>query len=1157
MSQSTTSVSVNPTPTAVPTNDGYICNGGTVNLSANPTAGTGVITYAWVGSNIVTGASSSSATATPTATGINVYTLTVTDGSSQSGCVSQATTTVSVSPMPAAAPSSDGPICVGGTVNLTANETNATMFAWFGSNITSATNADVATATPTGTSVYTITVSDGSTQSGCVNSYTTTVVVNGSPSLSTASNDGPVCAGVTLDFMANGPVNVTDYSWTGPNTFTSTQQNPSIIGTTIAATGIYTVTVNNGVGSGCSNTYTTAATVNPLPVVYNVSGSGTICASDSGIHVILSGSDIGITYQLYNGTLLGSLAGSGNPLDFGLQHTSGTYTVLATDNTTGCSDNMSGAGVIVVNPLPTQYTVLGAGTNYCAGGAGIAVSLSGSDTAINYQLYLGSYAVVGGLVSGTGSAFSFGSQTAEGDYIVVATDSHTGCTNVMTGVAAILVDPLPTVYTVSAGGAYCAGSTGVDITLSGSDTGISYHLFNSATLGTTLRAGTGSVLDFGPQTAGSITVFATNNITTCTTTMSGNPVVSVNPLPAVDTVSGGGTYCQGTGGMPVLINASSVGINYRLYNGTTYISTTPGTGIGFNFGPLTASGTYTVNAVDAVTGCSSNMYGNAVIIMNAAPTVYSMTGGANYCAGTGGSTIGLSGSQTGISYTLNNLGGSVSTIAGTGSSFNFTGSYPAGTYSVIATNTGTFCTSNMSGVRVVVMNALPVVDTVTGGGSYCSGSGGVAVGLNTSTTGIRYDLYHSTSVPAIASVYGLGSSLSFGPITAPGTYTVSAVDTATGCSSQMADSAMVVVVLPVTPAVTVTTGVGDTVCAGSMITFTANPVNGGGAPLYHWSVNASVIAGVSTGSYSYVPANGDVVKAVLISNAACASPDSASAADTMTVETQVTPAVNISVNPGTSVCLGTNVTFSAMPTYGGTLPAYNWYKNGILATTGSSYSYMPSNNDNVSVLLTSNFSCVTADTTSSHVVMKVGAEIAPVVEIIANPGTEIVVGQVDTLTAYVANANGQVSYQWVVDSAVIAGATTSVYHSTFNNNDSVTCQVINNNGCDLAGFNSVKIHVFPVGIKAVTFGSGDVRLVPNPNKGDFAIKGTISTLSDEEITMEVTDMIGQVIYTNKVIVHNGIIDTHIQLSNTLANGMYMMNLRSGSDSKVFHFVIEQ
>jgi hypothetical protein len=85
----------------------------------------------------------------------------------------------------------------------------------------------------------------------------------------------------------------------------------------------------------------------------------------------------------------------------------------------------------------------------------------------------------------------------------------------------------------------------------------------------------------------------------------------------------------------------------------------------------------------------------------------------------------------------------------------------------------------------------------------------------------------------------------------------------------------------------------------------------------------------------------------------------------------------------------------------------------------------------------------------------------------------------------------------------------------------------------------------------------DVRLVPNPNKGSFVVKGTIGNTVTGELNMDVTDMLGQIVYSAKVTAKNGVIDEKVQINNTLANGMYILNLRSETSSKAFHFVLQQ
>ena len=81
--------------------------------------------------------------------------------------------------------------------------------------------------------------------------------------------------------------------------------------------------------------------------------------------------------------------------------------------------------------------------------------------------------------------------------------------------------------------------------------------------------------------------------------------------------------------------------------------------------------------------------------------------------------------------------------------------------------------------------------------------------------------------------------------------------------------------------------------------------------------------------------------------------------------------------------------------------------------------------------------------------------------------------------------------------------------------------------------------------------------MPNPNKGTFAVRGTLGSTADEEVTLEVTDVLGQVIYHSKVTALGGRLNETIILNNTLTNGMYIMNVQSGTEKMVFHFVMEK
>jgi beta-glucanase (GH16 family) len=93
------------------------------------------------------------------------------------------------------------------------------------------------------------------------------------PVAPTASNNGPVSAGMTLSLSASTVPGAT-YLWTGPNGFTSTNQNPSIANVTTDAAGLFSVTAT--VGSCSSDAGTTLASVSPPATVGAEFSSGNL-----------------------------------------------------------------------------------------------------------------------------------------------------------------------------------------------------------------------------------------------------------------------------------------------------------------------------------------------------------------------------------------------------------------------------------------------------------------------------------------------------------------------------------------------------------------------------------------------------------------------------------------------------------------------------------------------------------------------------------------------------------------------------------------------------------------------------------------------------------------------------------------------------------------
>src|SRR5207244_1106795 len=133
-----------------------------------------------------------------------------------------------------------GAVCAGGTIQLNASTVAGATYAWTGPNgYTSAQqNPTITNATVAMSGTYSViaTVNTCPSAPGWTN-----VIVNANPTPPVAGNGGPFCNGGTINLYVSSVAGAT-YAWTGPNGFTSTEQNPLITNATSANGGTYSVT---------------------------------------------------------------------------------------------------------------------------------------------------------------------------------------------------------------------------------------------------------------------------------------------------------------------------------------------------------------------------------------------------------------------------------------------------------------------------------------------------------------------------------------------------------------------------------------------------------------------------------------------------------------------------------------------------------------------------------------------------------------------------------------------------------------------------------------------------------------------------------------------------------------------------------------------------
>ncbi len=363
--------------------------------------------------------------------------------------------------------------------------------------------------------------------------------------------------------------------------------------------------------------------VYPNPQVFHVLGGGVICEDSEGAEITLNDSEEDKIYILIkDGESTGIVkSGTGEVLSFGLQYDEGTYTVEAHDPETGCKIIMNNEVVISHVPVPEVYDVSGDGI-LCEGNSGSNIILSSSELDTEYRLLINGYPT-GNNLEGTGDSLVFSNIVTEGVYTIDAI-SEIGCTSLMNGTVDISSNPLPTIFNVSGGGYICEGVDDLQIMLDNSEPGISYVLMRNGSPTTTSLSGTGDAIVFtNIELPGEYTLLAVNDISLCDNLMNGVAYVEEEDKPQQFELSGGGSFCEGNEGIPLLLSGSSSDCYYEIFkNNESTGLTIDGNGNQLFLGIYNQTGNYTVLAKDYESGCESWMLGEANIETLAKPVAF-------------------------------------------------------------------------------------------------------------------------------------------------------------------------------------------------------------------------------------------------------------------------------------------------------------------------------------------------------------------------------------------------------------------------------------------------------------------------------------------------------------------------------------------------------
>jgi surface protein len=650
---------------------------------------------------------------------------------------------------------------------------------------------------------YNFTVTEVAT--GCNSPPTSDVIINAVPTAPPAPTVGtitqPTCATPTGSVALSG---LPAGAWT---------INPGAIagsGTTFSLTGLapatYNFTVTDDV-TGCTSTASADVVINVVPdgpqlIISTTPNS--LCVIGNGTASVTASTPGnepagGYSYQWEDagGPISGATTNSISNL------LPGTYTVIVTNNETGCSSSIS--DVVLDFSVEPSALIVGTITQpTCATPTG-SVALSG--------LPAGAWTINPGAIVGSGTTTTL-TGLVPATYNFTVTETATGCTS--TATADVIINAVPGAPLTPVVGTItqptCATPTG-SVALSGLPAG-------AWTINPGAIAGSGTTFTLTGLAPATYNFTVTETATGCTSTATADVIINVVPgAPSTPIV---GTITQPTCATPT----GSVALS-GLPAGAWTINpgAIAGSGTTFTLSGL-APATYNFTVTETATGCISTA--TADVIINAVPgaPVTPIVGTITQptCATPTGS-VALSGLPAGA-WTIN-----PGAIAGSGTTFTLTGLAP-NTYNFTVTETASGCTSVAT--ADVIINVVPgapstpIVGTITQP-TCATPTGSVALsGLPAGAWTINPGAIAGSGTTTILT--GLVSA----------TYNFTVTETATGCTS-VATADVIINVVPGAPSTPIVGTITQPTCATP-----TGSVALSGLPAGAWTINPGAIAGSGT-----------------------------------------------------------------------------------------------------------------------------------------------------------------------------------------------------------------------------------------------------------------------------------------------------------------------
>jgi gliding motility-associated-like protein len=580
-----------------------------------------------------------------------------------------------------------------------------------------------------------------------------------------AGNAGPFCVGSPINLTATTPTTAVTYAWTGPNSFSSNQQNPTIASATAANAGTYTLTATV-ISSGIPCVSTTNVIVTTPPIANFSYFNANVCQS-AGSQFPVYGT--GATAGTFSATPTGLSLNSATGQITVSSSTAGSYTITNSFPANGGCPAVSSSAIIHINQLPVA-TFNYANSPYCSNSTNPSPTFVGTGVAGTFS------SVPAGLVfvsNGTGQINI--ASSAPGTYTVSNTiPAGSGCPAVV-ATSTVSITAMPVANFSYLASPYCQTAANPSPTFNGGGVAGVF----SSTAGLVINSANG-IIDLASSLVGSYTI--TNTIASlngCPAVIYNSPI-TISPLPLADFTYVGGPFCQSSTNPLPTFASNAVG---GTFSATASLSLNNASGEISLASSL--PGNYTVsNTVSANNGCPS-VVASTTVSVSSAPLASFVYTSSPYCqtaanpspSFTGGSVPGVFSASAGL--IVNTTTGEV----------DLANSSP-GTYTVTNTVGALNGCPAVSFSSPITISPLPIADFSYLASPFCQSGTNPLPTFGAAAIGGTFSASALLNIDNVSGEINLSSSL-------PGNYTVSnTISAANGCPSVVATSTVSITALP-------------------------------------------------------------------------------------------------------------------------------------------------------------------------------------------------------------------------------------------------------------------------------------------------------------------------------------------------------------------------